>query len=234
MKKQTNEESTFFPKFPWKVPELDPEYKHIKKILSRKYQERIYPEISKIFRAFELVPQNRVNVVIIGQDPYNNGIANGIAFSVDKEVMPKSLEVIFQEIKRSYKINLEPKTGDLTSWAEQGVLLINYSFTVFESKPNSHEYLWAGFTYKLVRYLNRENMNIVFMLWGSKAAALEEIIDKNRHLVLVAAHPAAESYNIRFKRDTNKTFIGCDHFRKANEYLQKNRNININWLSVFE
>jgi uracil-DNA glycosylase len=245
-----------FPTFPWNIPELEPELEHIKKILSREHQFKIYPEISKIFRGFELVPQNKVNVVIIGQDPYNNGVANGIAFSVDPPkdtenvAIPRSLEVIFREIKRSYQIEKEPKTGDLTSWCKQGVLLINYSFTVFESRPNSHEYLWAGFTYKLVRYLNRENLNLVFMLWGSKAAMLEEIIDSNKHLVLTAPHPASESYSsrswnessedatqyesYRFNKGIKKTFIGCDHFKKANEYLQDKRNIRIDWLTVFE
>jgi uracil-DNA glycosylase len=225
-------------RFPWNLEDKSilSELEHISRILLRVVKleasrRKVYPELSKVFRAFELTSPNSINVVILGQDPYSNGVANGIAFSTDDESMPFSLMQIFSELQHEYSKEVKPKTGDLTSWAKQGVLLMNYSLTVFSDDSAdrvSHEYLWGGFTYKLIRYLNRNTLNTVFMLWGSKAQSLEPLIDTSSHLVLTAPHPAAQAYRARSRGDG---FLGCGHFRKANEYLKEKKGIEINWLS---
>jgi uracil-DNA glycosylase len=223
--------------FPWKLDDesIIKELEHISKILLKEYKSgkrKIYPELSKIFRAFELTNLNNVKVVILGQDPYSNGVANGIAFSTDDKHIPHSLNKIFEELRREYpEEEFNPETGDLTSWAKQGVLLMNYSLTVFSDNVInrvSHEYLWGGFTYKLIRYINRNTLNTVFMLWGSKAQSLEPLIDTSIHLVLTAPHPAADAY----KRSGGNSFLKCNHFKLANEYLKEKRGVEIDWLML--
>lgn len=239
------------PEFPWKIKgeegvKIQRELDHISKILSRDYSLKIYPELKDVFKAFELVEQNNINVVIVGQDPYFNGVANGIAFATDNNTLTFSLNTIYKELQKELEENFdvnkpkykellkkikENKSGDLTSWAKQGVLLLNFSLTVFEESPGSHEFLWTGFIRKIIRYINRITENTVFMLWGSKAATLENLLDTNKHLVLKASHPASQAYN--FKKDS-KTFLGCNHFIEANRYLKLYKKFQIDWYSVFK
>ncbi len=173
----------------------------------------IYPPASKIFSAFDLVPFGRVKVVIIGQDPYHGpGQANGLSFSVNPGIdLPPSLRNIFKEISTDTGAPI-PADGDLTRWARQGVLLLNATLTVRAHQPKSHSGLgWDIFTDAAVRALNYHRDNIVFLLWGSDAIRKGSFIDRNRHLVLTAAHPSPLS--------AYRGFFGCRHFSQANAYL---------------
>lgn len=173
----------------------------------------IYPPAAKIFAAFDLVPFDRVKVVIIGQDPYHGpGQANGLSFSVNPGIdIPPSLRNIFKEISTDTGAPI-PADGDLTRWARQGVLLLNATLTVRAHQPKSHSGLgWDIFTDAAVRALNYHRNNIVFLLWGSDAIRKGSFIDRNRHLVLTAAHPSPLS--------AFRGFFGCRHFSQANTYL---------------
>lgn len=173
----------------------------------------IYPPAAKIFAAFDLVPFDRVKVVIIGQDPYHGpGQANGLSFSVNPGIdIPPSLCNIFKEISTDTGAPI-PADGDLTRWARQGVLLLNATLTVRAHQPKSHSGLgWDIFTDAAVRALNYHRNNIVFLLWGSDAIRKGSFIDRNRHLVLTAAHPSPLS--------AFRGFFGCRHFSQANTYL---------------
>lgn len=174
-----------------------------------------YPSDDEIFKSFYLTPFNKVKVVIIGQDPYPKlGQANGLAFSVNKgQKIPKSLQNIFKEIKRSVKWTKENEHahGDLTQWAEQGVLLLNSILTVEKDKSLSHKGLgWEEFTDGQISRLANERSNLIFMFWGNEAKKKKVLMNEYKdHLFLEASHPAA-----------TKGFLGCNHFILANEYLK--------------
>ena len=176
-------------------------------------QYTVYPPAGQIFRAFSLCPFEYVKVVIIGQDPYHGpGQAHGLCFSVNSGVpFPPSLRNIFSEIKNN--INLPPpKEGDLSRWAEQGVLLLNATLTVRAGQAGSHQRQgWETFTDAVIHCLASERENLVFMLWGAYAQKKCAFIESAKHLVLTSAHPSPLSaYNGFFK---NK------HFSKANDWL---------------
>ena len=176
-------------------------------------QYAVYPPAGQIFRAFSLCPFEYVKVVIIGQDPYHGpGQAHGLCFSVNSGVpFPPSLRNIFSEIKNN--INLPPpKEGDLSRWAEQGVLLLNATLTVRAGQAGSHQRQgWETFTDAVIHCLASERENLVFMLWGAYAQKKCAFIESAKHLVLTSAHPSPLSaYNGFFK---NK------HFSKANDWL---------------
>lgn len=197
--------------------EFDKEYfTRLTDMVRREYadpQVTVYPPASRIFSAFDLVPFNDVKVVIIGQDPYHGpGQANGLCFSVNPGIdIPPSLRNIFKEISSDTGAPI-PDNGDLTRWAQQGVLMLNATLTVRAHQPKSHAGLgWERFTDAAVAALNEHRDNLVFLLWGSDAIRKGALIDRNRHLVLTAAHPSPLS--------AYRGFFGCRHFSQANAYL---------------
>lgn len=183
----------------------------------------IYPPGKKIFSSFDYCPFDKVKVVIIGQDPYH-GInqANGLCFSVNKEIkIPPSLFNIFKEIKSDVGIDI-PNHGDLKRWAIQGVLLLNSVLTVRQNLPGSHSNKgWENFTDKVISIISKNKNNIVFLLWGSYAKSKLKNIDQNKHLILTSSHPSPFSaYN---------GFFNSYHFSKTNKYLKKNNIREIKW-----
>lgn len=184
----------------------------------------IFPKGSQIFRAFDLCPFDELKVVILGQDPYpTRGHAHGLCFSVEPNVrpFPKSLNNIFKEIQDDLKKPV-PSNGNLERWAKQGVLLLNTVLTVQEGKPDSHKGLgWEKFTDAVIQKINSEKEGIVFMLWGSKAIAKEEMIDNSKHMILKSVHPSPLS--------AHRGFFGCKHFSKSNEFLRMLEKTEIDW-----
>lgn len=191
--------------------------------IKSEYQStKVYPPAPNIFRAFDLCPFDKVKVVIIGQDPYHGpNQANGLSFAVNQGInLPPSLQNIFKEIKND--LNIDPlKSGDLTRWANQGVLMLNAVLTVKAGTPASHkEKGWETFTTAAIKALNDNRENIVYLLWGKYAQVKGEIIDRGKNLVLTSAHPSPYSATM---------FFNNHHFSKANEYL-KSKNLDpIDW-----
>ncbi len=182
----------------------------------------IFPPGSLIFNAFEKTPFEQVKVVILGQDPYHNpGEAMGLCFSVPKGVrVPPSLKNIYRELKSDVQFEI-PDHGDLSSWAEQGVFLLNAMLTVERNKAGSHQKMgWQNFTDAVIRRLSEQQAGLVFMLWGKFARSKAPLVDPGRHLILEAAHPSP------LARDA---FQGCKHFSKANQYLVEQGKAPIDW-----
>lgn len=183
----------------------------------------IYPPGSLIFNAFTKTPFDKLKIVLLGQDPYHGkGQAMGLSFSVPKGIRPPpSLINIFKELHDDVGVHIS-SSGDLTSWAEQGVLLLNAALTVRANEPNSHSKIgWHQFTDAVIKKISDEKEGIVFLLWGAFAHQKQELIDQNKHHVLKAAHPSPYS--------ADKGFFGCRHFSKANEFLVKQKQEPINW-----
>lgn len=184
---------------------------------------RIYPPGRQMFAALDTTPFERVEVVILGQDPYHGpGQAHGLSFSVPPGVpVPPSLRNVFLELERDLGI-APPAHGCLLPWARQGVLLLNAVLSVAEGQAGSHQGRgWEGFTDHIVATLNREREGLVFLLWGSYAQAKGRIIDRRRHCVLSAPHPSPLS--------AHRGFIGCGHFSKANRWLRGRGHPGIDW-----
>ena len=182
-----------------------------------------FPPAKFIFRAFDLCPFDKVRVVIIGQDPYHDvNQAHGLCFSVQDGVpAPPSLVNIYKELNRDLGKPV-PTSGNLTHWAEQGVLLLNATLTVEAHKPGSHQGKgWEELTDAAIQALNNQRENIVFMLWGSYAQRKGQFIDRRKHLVLSAVHPSPLS--------AYRGFIGCGHFSQANNYLLQHGQSPIAW-----
>lgn len=199
-----------------------PYFKQLKQFLVQEYAtKRIYPPKKLILNAFDHTAYNDVNVVILGQDPYyNEGQAMGMSFSVPQGVLPPmSLVNIFKEINDDLGYKTSIVGGDLTPWARQGVLLLNAVLTVQEKQPNSHKGKgWERFTDEVIKYLNKRERGMVFMLWGRNALEKKVLITGSQHLVLTAAHPSPLS--------ATHGFFGCGHFSKANKFLSlQNREI---------
>lgn len=183
-----------------------------------------YPPGSLIFNAFNLCPFDRVKVVIIGQDPYHEpSQAQGLSFSVPEGVpFPPSLQNIFKEIQLDLGKPIPP-TGDLTRWAEQGVLLLNATLTVRAHQAASHQrHGWEQFTDAAIRALNAERENLVFILWGGYARSKAQLIDRSRHLVLESVHPSPLSAN-------RGGWFGNHHFSQCNAYLREHGEQEIDW-----
>lgn len=183
----------------------------------------IYPPGTLIFNAFDKTPFNKVKVVIIGQDPYHGpGQAMGLSFSVPDGVPPPpSLINIFKELQDDVGVQM-PKGGNLTKWAERGVMLLNASLTVRASEPMSHSKIgWHTFTDCVISKISELKEHIVFLLWGKFAQEKKELIDPKKHLLLKAAHPSPLA--------ASSGFFGCRHFSKTNEYLVKNGIDPIDW-----
>lgn len=175
--------------------------------------KKIFPPAKLIFNAFDHTPFNDVKVVILGQDPYHgDGQAHGLSFSVNDGVRtPPSLVNMYKEINRDLGIAI-PQSGNLTHWAEQGVLLLNATLTVVAHTAGSHQKRgWETFTDAAIKKLAAERENIVFLLWGAYAQKKSEFINPKKHLILKTVHPSPLS--------AHRGFIGCGHFSQANEYL---------------
>ena len=182
----------------------------------------VYPPGPLIFQAFAKTPLEQVRILILGQDPYHNpGEAMGLSFSVPRGVrVPPSLGNIFKEMRDDVGFT-EVGHGDLTSWADQGVLLLNSMLTVRHRSPKSHHKLgWERFTDEVIKVLSEQREHIVFMLWGASARKKAEVIDKSKHLVLEAAHPSPLARG---------AYFGSKHFSQANEYLTKHGLQPIDW-----
>lgn len=185
--------------------------------------KQIYPPGPQIFNAFNHTPFDQVRVVIIGQDPYHGaGQAHGLSFSVQPGVrLPPSLLNIFKEIEQDLGIRMSG-SGDLTPWADQGVLLLNATLTVEDSKAGSHQNKgWEQFTDAAIRALNQQREGLVFVLWGSYAQKKGAVIDPNRHLVLRSVHPSPLS--------AHRGFFGQKQFSGINQYLLSRGQAPINW-----
>lgn len=183
----------------------------------------IFPPPQYVFNAFTLCPFDQVKVVIIGQDPYHGaGQAHGLCFSVQDGVrLPPSLKNIYKELVDDLGVPLRT-SGNLTDWARQGVLLLNATLTVTESKPGSHQGLgWETFTDAVIKKISDEKEHVVFILWGKYAQDKGAMIDTTKHLVLKAAHPSPFS--------AYAGFFGCKHFSKTNTYLREHGMTPIEW-----
>jgi uracil-DNA glycosylase len=198
-------------------------WESLTKAVKEQYKTTIvYPPAKNIFRAFDLCPLGKVKVVIVGQDPYHGKLqANGLSFSVNDGIaLPPSLQNIYKEIHND--LGITPLTsGDLSRWASQGVLMLNSVLTVLANKPASHSGLgWEEFTDAVIKTLNENRSNIVYMLWGKYAQTKGEVIDRDKNLVLTSAHPSPYSV---------VNFFGNHHFSKCNKYLVENGMSPIDW-----
>jgi len=192
-------------------------------LLEEKSQYTIYPSGSDIFNAYNHTPPDKVKVVIIGQDPYHGpGQAHGLCFSVKKGIKPPpSLVNIFKEIHSDLNLPV-PAHGDLSSWASQGVLLLNATLTVRAHQAGSHQKKgWENFTDATIKKISDYAEGVVFLLWGRFAQAKENLIDTEKNYVLKAAHPSPFS--------VHNGFFGCRHFSKTNEILIKQGRVPVDW-----
>ncbi|WP_317206732.1 uracil-DNA glycosylase [Ferruginibacter lapsinanis] len=184
----------------------------------------IYPPGPLIFNAFNQTPFDKVRVVILGQDPYHNpGQAHGLSFSVPNGIKPPpSLVNIYKEIQKDIGVAMPAAYGNLTSWAEQGVLLLNAILTVRANEPASHQKIgWMNFTDAVIQKISDEKKGVVFLLWGKFAQEKQILIDETKHHILKAAHPSPFS--------ADKGFFGCKHFSKTNELLVQDGYAPIDW-----
>lgn len=199
-------------------------YLTLRRFLKEEYASTtVYPDMYDLFSALKATPFSRVKVVILGQDPYHEpGQAHGMAFSVKPGVpIPPSLLNMYKELNAELGCTI-PKNGYLMSWAQQGVLLLNTVLTVRGGEANSHHGKgWEFFTDEIIRQLNMRRDGVIFMLWGNNARKKKELITNPQHYVLEAAHPSPLS--------ASRGFMGCGHFKKANEILISNLKSPIDW-----
>lgn len=186
--------------------------------------KKIFPSQERVFEAFSLTPFADVKVVILGQDPYHGvNQAHGLSFSVQDGVkIPPSLRNIYKELSSDVHSFKAPLHGNLTTWAKQGVLLLNTVLTVEEGLAHSHAKKgWESFTDKVIRTINDELTHVVFILWGAHAQKKREMIDESKHHILASAHPSPLS--------ARRGFFGCQHFSKTNLFLEEKRKKTIDW-----
>ncbi len=186
--------------------------------------KKVFPKPQDVFRAFWLTPFSKVKVVILGQDPYHDvGQAHGLCFSVpDGQSPPPSLKNIYKEIESDLGIQKDHTKGNLESWAEQGVFLLNAILTVMAHTPASHrDKGWEDFTDTVIKKISDKQERVVFMLWGNFARSKKYLIDTAKHLVLEAPHPSPFS--------AHSGFLGCRHFSQCNEYLKSHGKKEIAW-----
>lgn len=201
-------------------------FKKLREFVKGEYSHAVvYPPPKNIFRAFELCPFDRVEVVILGQDPYHGPRqANGLCFAVGEGVpLPPSLQNIFKEIESDLGTELTHKTGDLERWARQGVLLLNATLTVRARTAGSHQGKgWEEFTNAVIRKLSDEKENLVFILWGNYARSKGSMINFEKHCVIESAHPSPFS--------AYAGFFGSKPFSKTNGYLTSHGKKPIDWI----
>jgi uracil-DNA glycosylase len=211
---------------PYFKDEFEQEYfKQIIQRLERDYQQHkiIYPSLEHVMRAFQLTKLSDLKVVILGQDPYHGPEqAQGLAFSVPAKLkLPPSLKNIFKELVTDLVI-APPKNGDLTHWAQQGVLLLNTTLTVEKSHAFAHaKYGWQTFTDRVIEIINREKEHVIFLLWGAPAQSKLKYVDQTRQHVLMAPHPSPLS--------AHRGFLGCRHFSQVNTLLKTHHLQPISW-----
>jgi uracil-DNA glycosylase len=205
----------------WPLKFWDMEWPNIAKQLSNK---EYFPRQEDIFRALELTPLGNTKVIILGQDPYHTkGAANGLAFSVypHYKPLPPSLRNILTELSTDLGHPM-PRTGDLTGWADQGVLLLNRHLTVEEGRPLSHQYLgWDKLTYEITRRLSGLPRNLVWIMWGAQAQEFAGAVDTRKDCLIQSAHPSP--------RSCNRGFRGSKPFSRANEFLEEMGEEPIDW-----
>ena len=205
----------------------------LKEFIEKEYSEKkIYPKKDDIFRAFNYFNFNELKIVVLGQDPYHqSGQAHGLSFSVNKDIkIPPSLKNIYKEIASDLELELDLTDnifnhGFLEEWAKQGILLLNTSLTVVESKPNSHSKWWRPITNQIIKHIVENNENIIFMLWGNNAKKIKKLFSEQilkRHYFLEATHPSPLGAN-------KGGWFGSKHFSKSNEILENLNKDKINW-----
>jgi len=199
-------------------------YLRLREFLKAEYfSKTVYPPMHDIFNALKYTSFEQTKVVILGQDPYHGpGQAHGLCFSVKAGVkFPPSLQNIWKELHDEYGYDAPP-SGELTEWAKRGVLLLNTTLTVRQGMPQSHKGQgWEILTDAIISLLNQKETPVVYLLWGANAWAKKALIKNPRHLVLECAHPSPLS--------AYRGFFGCNHFKKANEYLEKTGLAPIDW-----
>lgn len=199
-------------------------YQNLMSQVNKAYETTtVFPPKEKIFNAFNLTPLENTKVVLLGQDPYHGaGQAQGLAFSTPEDIKnPPSMRNMLKEINDDIGSSV-CEHGDLTSWAKDGVLLINAILTVEEAKAKSHHKMgWEIFTDNLIKFISANCDDVVFILWGSSAIKKEKIIDKDKHHILSGVHPSPLS--------AYRGFFGCKHFSKTNEILKSLGKEEINW-----
>lgn len=192
-------------------------------LVEERRQHQVFPPGREMFNAFACTPFDQVRVVILGQDPYHGpGQAHGLCFSVRRGIPPPpSLVNIFRELNQDLGVPF-PQHGELTSWARQGVLLLNTVLTVRARQANSHRGKgWEQFTDRAIQALNERREGLVFVLWGSPAGAKAKLIDPSKHLILRAPHPSPLS--------ADRGFFGCRHFSQINRHLESRGEPPIDW-----
>ncbi len=199
-------------------------------IYSSKYQNiinQIYknkntiPNKRDLFKAFKLSPLSKTKVVIIGQDPYYiKGLADGLAFSTNSNIIPKSLKNIFIEIKNEYP-NIVLNSYSLKSWAKQGILLLNAILTTEINKPLIHKKYWSSFMFDVINIINKYKENVIFVLWGKEAQKYSYFINNKKHKILCSSHPSPLS--------ASRGFFGNNHFILINKFLKQTNQQEINW-----
>lgn len=201
-----------------------PYYKELFEFVESEYATKtIYPPKDKIMNATATTPLDAIKCVILGQDPYHEpNQAMGLAFSVNKNVsIPRSLQNIYKELNSELGCYI-PNNGDLTYWAEQGVLLLNSVLTVQAGKAASHQNKgWEQYTDAILSIVNKQNRPIVYMLWGNFAKSKKSLLTNPNHLILETSHPSPYS--------AGYGFFGCGHFKKCNEFLEANNLSPIDW-----
>lgn len=196
----------------------------IEYVQKRSTEATVYPPLNKLFEAFNLTPFHKVKVVLLGQDPYHKkGQAHGLSFSVPKGTkLPPSLRNIYKERERDVGNNGHDLDGNLSHWAQQGVLLLNSILSVEEGKPGSHaDTGWESFTDHVIEKISQHHEHCVFILWGNYAARKSKLIDKEKHLIIKAPHPSPLS--------AYRGFFGSSPFSQTNQYLIQNDKEPIRW-----
>lgn len=199
-------------------------FREIERFLNKEYKEKdIFPKKEDIFSSLKYFDPKDTKVIIIGQDPYHTpNMAHGLAFSVLGQKIPPSLKNIYREIESDTKTVKDFSNGDLKSWAEQGVLLINSSLSVESGLAASHSNIgWEKFTHKLIQRLADNSEHLVFIAWGSHAIKTLKNINREKHLVLESVHPSPLS--------AYRGFFGSKHFSQTNIYLKNKKKKAINW-----
>lgn len=199
-------------------------YTNLIDFVEESYAKKVcYPPLDKVFKSLEYCSLDRIKVVLLGQDPYHGAHqATGLSFSVPLGVKhPPSLVNIFRELEKDQDTSY-PISGELDSWAKQGVLLLNTALTVEASSPGSHLKEWSFFTDALIELISKEREGIVFMLWGGFAHKKQKLIDLSKHCILKTGHPSPLSAN-------KGHWFGNKHFSKANQYLEQRGEEPIDW-----
>lgn len=206
-------------------------------LTATKGEVNIFPYPDLVFAALNELPLNKIKVVILGQDPYYNyemygdkiiPQAMGLSFSVPKGItIPPSLANIYKNLKKYSHVYKEPSHGNLAFWAYQGCLLLNTILTVQEKCPKGHEIYWKEITNSLIKYISDNTKNVVFLLWGDPAYKKIQLIDAQKHKIIVSSHPSPLSYTTKLKQF--ESFENTNHFGEANIYLRENTNSTILW-----